>query len=221
MDKISCNFWSRDRGPYALLIFLGFTLFVLTPLLSARLLKPIVLEIAFSVILVSGAFVVSTRWPIRLIAVFIGVLTVVLDFLGTSVTGKIIVTMDSLVSVGMLSCFAYLLAKHFLARGRTSAHRIAAAVTIYLLLGLIWARLYQLLTLIDPGSFRTQGGEDLTAAGLAYFSFVTLATLGYGDITPVHIIARNLAVLEAITGQLYLVILISKLVTEGGDPPRS
>jgi hypothetical protein len=48
-----------------------------------------------------------------------------------------------------------------------------------------------------------------------YFSFVTLATLGYGDFTPVNMVARNLAILEAITGQLYLVILIAKLVSEG------
>ncbi|MHC1730319.1 MAG: potassium channel family protein [Syntrophobacteraceae bacterium] len=132
-----------------------------------------------------------------------------------SVTGKIIVAVDILVSVGVLSCLALLMARQFLASVRASAHRIAGAVAIYLLLGLIWTRMYQLVELVSPGSFRIHEGETLNAGSLAYFSFVTLATLGYGDIVPTHIVARDLAVLEAIMGQLYMVILISRLVSEG------
>jgi len=214
IQKVSVQFWVSDRGPYALLALLVFTLFILAPLLSARMVAPVVLEIAFSLILISGAFIVSSRLSIRLITAAVGILSVFLRLLGTSVTGKMIVAVDSLVSVGMLSCFAFLMAWHFLGRDRAAGQRIAGAVTIYLLLGLIWSRLYQLVELVYPGSFRIQEGEVLNAASLSYFSFVTLATLGYGDIAPTHIIARDLAILEAITGQLYLVILISSLVSE-------
>ncbi len=214
IEKISYTFWNSDRGAYALLFLIALTLFVLAPLLSARLISPAILEIAFSLILVSGAFIASSRIVVRLLASIVGLFSVVLRLLGMSVTGKVLVAMDTLVSLGMLSFFALLMARRFLSKRRASAHRIAGAVTIYLLLGLIWARFYQLAELINPGSFRVQEGEVLSAAGLAYFSFVTLATLGYGDITPIHIIARDLAVLEAIMGQLYLVILISGLVSE-------
>jgi hypothetical protein len=215
LREISSSLWTSDRGPYALLAFLFFTLFVLSPLLSARIVMPIILEISFSLILVSGAFVVNSRGSIRILAVVVGSLSVVLRLLGMSVTGKLVVAADTLVSVGMLCWFAFLMAKHFLAKGRASAQRIAGAVTIYLLIGLIWARLYQIIEMVSPGSFHVQQGEEFNAASLTYFSFVTLATLGYGDITPVHIIARDLAVLEAVMGQLYLVILISRLVSEG------
>jgi hypothetical protein len=88
-------------------------------------------------------------------------------------------------------------------------------VAVYLLLGLIWARLYQVVELASCGAFRVPVGESPSGASLAYFSFVTLATLGYGDIALVNIVARDLAVLEAIMGQLYLLILISRLVAEG------
>jgi hypothetical protein len=208
-----------DSGPYALLAFLAFTLFVLSPLLSARIVMPIFLEISFSLILVSGAFVANSPRSIRLLAVIVALLSIVLDLLGISVTGKMVVALDTVVSVGMLSCFAFLMAKHFLVRERASAQRIAGAVTIYLLIGLIWARLYQVLELLAPGSFRFPQDEGLSAAGLSYFSFVTLATLGYGDITPVSLVARDLAVLEAVMGQLYMVILISRLVSEGVGKP--
>ncbi len=213
--KLTFHFWAADRGPYALLLFLAFTLFILAPMLSARLVSPVLLEIAFSVVLVSGAFIVSSRASVRLITVVAGLLSVFFRLLGISVTGKVIVVIDTCISVGMLSCFALLMVRQFLGANRAQVHRIAGAVAIYLLLGLIWSRMYQLVELVIPGSFRIQEGDILNDASLAYFSFVTLATLGYGDIVPTRIIARDLAVLEAIMGQLYLVILISKLVSEG------
>jgi len=75
--------------------------------------------------------------------------------------------------------------------------------------------LYQVVKLASSGAFRVSAGEAPNGAILVYLSFVTLATLGYGDISPVKFVARDLAVLEAIMGQLYLVILISRLVSEG------
>ena len=75
------------------------------------------------------------------------------------------------------------------------------------------------MELVAPGAFRVPAGEHLDSANLVYFSFVTLATVGYGDFSPVNVVARNLAVLEAITGQLYMVILISRLVSERWTKP--
>jgi hypothetical protein len=69
-------------------------------------------------------------------------------------------------------------ALRFLVRGRETAHRVAGAVAVYLLLGLIWARLYQAVELVSPGAFRVPEGEIASGANLAYFSFVTLETLG-------------------------------------------
>jgi len=214
LGKIAYHFWSPERGPYALLILLVLTLFVLGPLLSARLIAPLILEIAYSVILISGALIVTTWTSLRLLAIVVGLLSVATRLLGLF-SEKATLTVESLISVGMLTVFALLIGRNFVVRERAPAHRITGAVTIYLLLGLIWTRLYQLLESVSPGSFRFPAGEELNAAALTYFSFVTLATLGYGDITPVSLIARDLAVLEAVMGQLYLVILISWLVSQG------
>ncbi|MGO9373962.1 MAG: potassium channel family protein [Syntrophobacteraceae bacterium] len=214
LGKFLHHFWSHERAPYTLLFLLAFTLFVLAPLLSARIIAPLILKIAFSLIIISGALTVTRRTSVRLLALVVGILTVTVQFFG-AFSGKTTQTVESLLSVGMLIAFALLMAKNFLIRERASGHRIAGAVTIYLLLGLIWTRLYQLLELVSPGSFRFPAGEDLNASALTYFSFVTLATLGYGDITPISLVARDLAVLEAIMGQLYLVILIAWLVSHG------
>ena len=87
---------------------------------------------------------------------------------------------------------------------------------VYLLLGLIWMSAYKLLLRAVPGAIHFASGEpsDLRLGhGLGYYSFVTLTTLGYGDITPVHPVARSLASGEALVGQLYPAILIARLVS--------
>jgi hypothetical protein len=88
---------------------------------------------------------------------------------------------------------------------------IYAAVAVYLLMAQIWAFIYVLLNLIDPASFNLpQGPADLLI--FEYFSFVTITTLGYGDITPITKMAKAFSTLEALVGQLYLVVVIAWFV---------
>jgi len=216
--KVAQQFWSHERGPYALLFLLVFTLFILGPLLSARLIGPLILEIAVAAVLISGAHTATKRTSVRLLAIVVGLLSVVIRASGLF-SGLTTQAVESLLSAGMLIALALLMGRTFIIQERDQARRIVGAVTIYLLLGLMWTRLYQFLESVNPGSFHFPAGEGSNAAALTYFSFVTLATLGYGDITPVSVIARDLAVLEAIMGQLYLVILISRLVSEGVSKP--
>jgi len=96
-----------------------------------------------------------------------------------------------------------------------SIDKIFAAICVYFLLGMIWSFLYALTDLFIPGSFiftNLSQGQDHTAGFFIYYSFVTLTTLGYGDIIPTSDIAKSLAALEAFTGQLFLAVLIARLV---------
>ncbi len=102
--------------------------------------------------------------------------------------------------------------------GRVTADKIAGAVSVYLLLGLLWALLYALVSMLDPGAFRLPPGlvlEPGTSGGeyaFIYYSFVTLTTLGYGEISPTSHWSQAFAWMEAVTGQLFLAILIARLV---------
>lgn len=94
------------------------------------------------------------------------------------------------------------------------ANRIAGALCVYLLLGVIWALLYNLIELSLGNAFTGlvgMAGEDRLRE-LTYYSFVTLTTLGYGDIVPVAPAAKTLAYLEAVAGQFYLTVLVAELV---------
>jgi len=126
-----------------------------------------------------------------------------------------------------LSVFAFLLylifrvMKDVLRGGRLTRERIVGAIVAYLLIGLQWSLIYGFIEHVHPGSFSIPdemlaqsdvGSSTIPASIFAYFSFVTLATLGYGDVTPIGAAARTFAWFEAIGGQLYIAVTIAHLV---------
>jgi hypothetical protein len=112
---------------------------------------------------------------------------------------------------------AYLIARRVFAPGRINVHRIQGAVAVYLLAGLILGQVLSLISLSHPGAFLLLGHpashEDVVGS-LSYYSFVTLTTLGFGDITPVHPLARSFSLLGAVFGTLYPAVLIGRLVSQ-------
>jgi len=116
--------------------------------------------------------------------------------------------------------------RHIFSHEKVTMNTISAALCVYLLLGVTWALVYSLIDLADPNAFHfalrsgaegaavrpvLQFGSGDTASAV-YFSFVTLCTLGYGDIVPKSPTAEMAAISEAIVGQLYLTVLVARLV---------
>jgi len=108
----------------------------------------------------------------------------------------------------------WLAARQVLFSGVVDANKIVGAICIYLLMGLIWALMYLFLAQAIPGAFN--GVEQLVwydnFADVAYYSYVTLTTLGYGDISPVAPVARFLVYMEAVVGVFYMAILVASLI---------
>ena len=102
---------------------------------------------------------------------------------------------------------------HIFHQDRINREVIFSAVVVYLLMGVLWAFVYGAVEQIQPNSFSvsidTIGDQRYL---FLYYSFVTLTTLGYGDISPITPVASSMAILEAIIGQLYLVVQIAWLV---------
>lgn len=96
-----------------------------------------------------------------------------------------------------------------------NSNRIIGAISVYFLIGAVWAILYSLVEFAAPGSFKglSEGSSAEINADWTYYSFVTLTTLGYGDILPVSLFSRSLAYMEAIVGQFYIAILVAGLVS--------
>jgi cbb3-type cytochrome oxidase subunit 3 len=144
-----------------------------------------------------------------------------------AITGIVLVILsivrdsDMLHVIALLAMFVFLLlatinAFRQIAVGNDiSPNRIVGAVCVYLLLGVMWSIAYNVLEYLQPDSFK--GLTELVSPAWnpdwIYFSFVTITTLGYGDITPLTQTARSLTVAEAIVGQFYIAVLVAGLVS--------
>jgi ion channel len=114
---------------------------------------------------------------------------------------------------------ALVIAMGAVAQNEVNSRSVAGAICVYMLFGLLFMFLYGVLAALGHGPFFAQG-TDGTRPLRFYFSFVTLATLGYGDYTPAGNLGHALAVLEALIGQLYLVTVVAVVVTRLGRPRR-
>jgi hypothetical protein len=213
------QFWRTDRGLTALLTSLVAVVFVMPTLMTRGETPSFLVHVGFQVFLtlifISG---VSASAPNRAVLVVAGVVVgaaIALFWVHHLVPGPR--TGASRAAVGTLACvlLVVLVARRVLAEGPITFHRIRGAVAVYLLLGLAWANLYELIEQLSPGAFHLPeppASHDELVGSLGYYSFVTLTTMGYGDILPVHPAARSAAVLEALVGQLFPAILIARLV---------
>jgi hypothetical protein len=193
----------------ALLVGLGFILPVLGFGKDDEILYS---DFVFSLLLASGVAIAWGRPWLFGFAAFVGSATLAvrwMAFFTPTLALQVWSGAWSLVSILVISLV--LLAEVFRA-GPVNSYRLQGAIAVYLLFGVGWAHAYHLTGLLHPGSFNTPQGAVPSVLDWAYFSFITLTTVGYGDITPVRPIARTLAMGEALTGQLYLAVLIARLV---------
>jgi voltage-gated potassium channel Kch len=105
--------------------------------------------------------------------------------------------------------------REVLREGVVTGERLYAAISVYMLAGLAFALIYHALSRIEPGALIVAGTPSaaLDIETAIYFSFVTLATLGYGDVVPATAFARSLAICEAVGAQLFVAVLIARLVS--------
>ncbi len=126
-----------------------------------------------------------------------------------------------LASVSLQALFivymAWIIFMNILNSPRVSRDVIAAAVVVYLFVALFFSKFYLILELTYPGSFSVAHEVLIKDPGiLRYFSMVTISTLGYGDVSPISSQARSIAGVEALVGQIYLAVLIARLVSMHG-----
>jgi hypothetical protein len=120
----------------------------------------------------------------------------------------------SQVAVGLVCLLtAGVAVRRALSRGPVDFEHIAAALDAYLLVGLAFGVAYWLVEAAIPGSLVASSGEPLTPQRAAYFSFITQATVGYGDIVPIGEHVQGLVIAQGIGGQMYLAVLVARLVS--------
>jgi len=208
----------RQRiGAMAILLFLLLLNVFVVPFtvapdsVSARIVRDVLL----SLILLSG---VATAWDHRpqFVAIaLVASLAIVARWAELFISpGKTLGLVDETTLFSLAILCAVVGIKVF-GNGTVTFDRILGAIALYILIGVVWAEAYQLVSIRVPGAYAgiAHDGGPRDRSIWVYFSFVTLTTVGYGDITPVAHAARSLTILEALIGQLYPAIVLARLVS--------
>jgi hypothetical protein len=206
--------WS-DPLLTTLTVLLMLMLFVFAPLQAIGIKLFQVLGFGSALGLILGIFFMSGS-PIvvfPLLAAFMMAGTAAISRLNAPSVLDVYLLAGALLIMGItLGC---VVARAVFAPGRVTYHRIIGAILVYLSVALIFVALYTIIGMLVPKAFSGILFEDnpALASNVIYFSFVTLTSTGYGDVFPIHPVARSLCNLETIVGQLYPATLLARLVT--------
>jgi len=220
---------SRLQGRKFLLLLLALLLLmVLDPLLACLHLGRKLFDLLFCVVLLATVFAVSQHKRPFLAALLLAlpalsVTWIVYGFSPSSSAGAAIIVVRHLLSMLFLAFTAGVILYDVLQGENIDGDKICGAICVYLLIGLAWGILYSLCDRLYDDAFSmspalvAEAVEDESSGEppvsvYVYYSFVTLTTLGYGDVSPLPAPVRTFAWLEAVVGQLYIAVLVARLV---------
>ena len=199
---------------YLLLISITLTL-ALKPFLEGFIGIGVLIDIFVTAILISGLYAASRKRHLFYIGLLIAFPAIAVHW------SSYFVEVPSSFIVGevfgaLFFAFLVVLILHYLSKEKKiTADVIAGAICGYLLIGLMWANFYSVLEALQPGSFQVPEHLSTDLSYFTYYSYVTLTTLGFGDIIPMTNQARSLSVLESVTGPVYLAVTVARLVGMG------
>ena len=206
----------RDPLLSALTLLLIGLMFVVVPLHAAGIVSVAGYGLVIILLLASCILMQSTSWIVIVVLIFGVGLTVAAHTLrAASAHSDLDLFLDAFAWIIIDLAMIVVIARAVFAPGRITFHRVNGAVLLYLTIGLTFVGLYTLVGLCAPHAFAgfSVSHDRGLASSVIYFSFVTLTSVGYGDIVPVHPVARALANLEGIIGQLFPATLLARMVT--------
>ncbi len=191
--------------------------FVISPFFGKGSLAGDLLGIALLITLLFSVLVISHSKKLMMLATLLAVPLVFGSI--QSIVGSVVEISSLIISlcgVAFVFLIISVMLRDMFTSTKVDGALIVGSISLYLLLGLMWGFIYMTIDYAFPGSFnsdfiQTMELKDRTGE-LMYYSMVTLTTLGYGDITPLSAPARAMATMEAVVGQLYLTVLVARLV---------
>lgn len=177
--------------------------------------EPVIRAVLFSVLLLVGVWSLrGGQGHFRFGMAFV-VAGIICNILAVNMESIVLHYGSNLAMLGFLIVAVSFTLRQVVFGTEMNVNRLVGAISVFLLLGIIWSFAYALLELIAPGSFKgfSPGDGPGKHSSWLYFSFVTLTTLGYGDVTPVSAVARSVAFMQAVVGQFYIAVLVAGLVS--------
>lgn len=199
------------------------TLLVAFPFVQNQTTQAVVsLELLFTLFLVAGVNAITRNKKIVSVTLLLAIMAFVVTGFDYFLHSQMLLLFSLIIEIVFFIIITATIIEHVLKYKKVSADKIYGAICGYLLTGIIWAMIYTVIETAFPNSFYFASGlgfnfEQSSPQGLyftqfIYYSYITLSTLGYGDIVPTGLEARVFSSLEAMIGQLYVAVLIARLV---------
>jgi hypothetical protein len=205
------SFLYKNRFLFLLILLL--TLIIIVPFIGDYSGFRILVDMVATGIFIVAMCVISEKRHHLILAVFLVVPTIVTLWIDYFTSGNWAFVVSEICGILFYGFAIFIIASFIRRQSEVTTEIIFAAVVVYLLMAMLWADLYRLLETVAPGSFDMPDGQIQNDRILyLYFSLVTITTLGYGDMTPLTDRAAGLATVEALCGQIYLVVLVAWLV---------
>ncbi len=207
------NAFGRSRPKRFLILLISICLIlILNPFLAGFGRVKLVLEILFTVLLLSGAYAVSQRKRVFIFSLFLLFPAMFIHWKNFFKESALEGMMGDLLAGVFFAYVAVIILAYLIQEAEVTMDVIMAAVCVYLLMAFFWSSTFSVLEYFLPGSFHLAERTGSTFQDFTYFSFVTLTTLGYGDIVPLTPQSKTLSSVEAVMGQIYIATLVARLV---------
>lgn len=221
--KFFDRFWLQESGLSGMLILLVIMHFVIIPLFGNNRFFMIFLNIFWMLFLLAGIFSLAKNRSQAIKIAFIPVMFLACRWVTIFYSGNLILLIDVLLTLCIFCLLITLVLIKVFEPGPVTAYRVIGSVVVYMLMANLWCLMYLFVYEEIGGSFQvTLPPFEMNSlqANFMYFSYITLTTTGFGEIVPLHPLARSLVQIEAIIGVLYPVILIGRLVSDVKYPER-
>jgi hypothetical protein len=219
------HFWTEERGLTSMFILLCISNFFIIPFFSKEnAIIYLLVRLIWLFLLFTGITSLAENRSQMIRFSIIPVLLIVVSLLRFLFNNVIFDYVEFLI---MLATFALLIGMVFVKvfePGSITIHRVIGSILAYMLIGNVWAQVFQFIFIHMPGSIQVPDTYTLTgvpSSVFIYFSYTTLTTTGYGEILPVSALARTLVIIEQLIGVLYPVVLIGRLVSLVSDNPKT
>ena len=213
------------RYRFLALLILLLLLLVAMPLVSLSE-RPVLIRCVISglfiAVILSAVFAVSPRRVTGIVAWVLAALAIIAQIADSLNTNTFLSVARHVLSIAVIGYTVVLMLQYLFSKKRVTPNMIYASLCAYLLMGVLWAVIYSFIDVLQPGAFAGAVGDAANgmemrfgtgvSVGPIYYSLVTLTTLGYGDIVPATASARMFSAIEAVFGQLYIAVLVARLV---------
>jgi hypothetical protein len=222
--KLEKHFWTEDRGMTSMFILLCISNFVVIPFFSHQETIRFIVRVIWFALLVAGITTLAeSKHQIRVFSI-IPVLLVLVTIVRLITDNTFLNYIDFLIEISVFTLLIGMVLVKVFEQGKITVHRIVGSIVAYMLLGDLWAVMFQFLYIQLSGSLQVPeiySSTGVPGSVFLYFSYTTLTTTGYGEIIPLHAATRTLVIIEQLIGVLYPVVLIGRLVSLVSDNQKS